>query len=190
MGERCNLSSNTCADYQRCEGVGIAGDDLCLNQAGGRCVGSKAVNCDSAGTSYFIDCAKASGLCRVSGTGSNSFAECEVVSTCSETDAPQTHCNGTFSYVCRRGGIGYGPLRAQGFATPKMGCATSWVPPAPATATCAVAKSTCFVPPGASSDTTARASDSDAPPPRGARLVSGARLHGREHPEFDLRRIL
>ena len=124
-GAQCNLKSTTCADFQKCEGFGIAGSDLCSTQGGGRCVGSKAVNCDNTGTStsYFIDCAAAGGTCQIkTGAGATAVADCRVVSSCTETD-DRSHCSENYSYACVSG-TGYGfSCGAKGYCyAPDGGC--------------------------------------------------------------------
>ena len=105
-GTRCTAGARTCADFQRCVGFGFAGTDLCAGHTGGRCVGSRAINCESTGASAFEDCAAAGGTCVVSGSGANAIADCRVVATCSETDG-NTHCSGNVSYSCEAG-VGFG----------------------------------------------------------------------------------
>jgi hypothetical protein len=57
-GESCNLTSKTCADYEACEHIGVAGDDLCGGTKTTRCENGKAINCGNyKGNDRFADCA-------------------------------------------------------------------------------------------------------------------------------------
>jgi hypothetical protein len=105
-GKRCTLGAKTCGDFQKCVGFGFAAADLCASGAGGRCVGTQAINCASVGNGSFFDCGAAGGTCVVSGTGADALADCRVLASCAETDTI-AHCNGNFSYVCDQG-VGYG----------------------------------------------------------------------------------
>jgi hypothetical protein len=110
-GERCNLKSTTCAEYEACEHNGIAGDDLCPAASSGTnfCVGNKAVTCTSDGTlSSWVDCI---GL---GGTGCGTYtdstgaevADCQVKEQCSSaagtvTDYQcSTEASPLFEYYC------------------------------------------------------------------------------------------
>jgi hypothetical protein len=93
-GERCNLKSNTCADYQACEHKGIAGDDLCpSNKADTNyCSGNKAVSCGDVGAfSSWVDCIGLGGTACGTYTDANGVeADCKVAET----------CTGDADYVC------------------------------------------------------------------------------------------
>jgi hypothetical protein len=79
-GESCNLTSTTCADFEDCEHVGIAHDDLCGDQTDGtRCQGDLAINCDNyQGDDRFFDCAALGGTCGTLTYGTVLFADCRL----------------------------------------------------------------------------------------------------------------
>jgi len=88
-GESCNLSSKSCADYEACEHIGIAHDDLCLGKAT-RCDASgRAINCGNYTVDQFFDCPALGGTCTTYFDTSlnNTFADCK------QAIAPQT-CTG------------------------------------------------------------------------------------------------
>jgi hypothetical protein len=79
-GESCNLSSKTCADFEECELVGIAHDDLCGEQTDGtRCQGDLAINCGNyEGDDRFFDCAALGGTCGTLTYEDVLFADCRL----------------------------------------------------------------------------------------------------------------
>lgn len=79
-GERCNLTSTSCADFEACEHIGIAHDDLCGPQTDGtRCQGDLAINCGNyQGDDRFYDCAALGGSCGTFSYDGVSFADCQL----------------------------------------------------------------------------------------------------------------
>jgi len=81
-GERCNLTSTTCKDYEECEHVGIAHDDLCggTTATGTRCQGDLAINCGNySGDDRFFDCAALGGTCAEQTTSSGTlYTDCKL----------------------------------------------------------------------------------------------------------------
>ena len=78
-GESCNLSSMSCADYEACEHVGIAHDDLCGGGQTTRCQGNLAVNCGNySGGDRFFDCAALGGTCGTLTDKGTLFADCKL----------------------------------------------------------------------------------------------------------------
>jgi hypothetical protein len=78
-GESCNLSSMSCADYEACEHVGIAHDDLCGGSQTTRCQGNLAVNCGNySGGDRFFDCAALGGTCGTLTDKGTLFADCKL----------------------------------------------------------------------------------------------------------------
>lgn len=79
-GESCNLESETCADYEACEHIGVAHDDLCGGTKKTRCDGDIAVNCDNyTSGDRFFDCAALGGTCGLltySDTDATVYADC------------------------------------------------------------------------------------------------------------------
>ena len=62
-GESCNLKAKTCTDYEDCEHIGIAHDDLCGGSQKTRCEDNLAVNCGNYETDQFFDCSALGGTC-------------------------------------------------------------------------------------------------------------------------------
>ena len=89
-GEDCNSNSKTCADFEACEHVGVAHDDLCGGTKKTRCDGDIAVNCGNyKGDDRFFDCAALGGHC-----GTYTYAvNNEVYADCTLDVAPDT-CTG------------------------------------------------------------------------------------------------
>ena len=89
-GEDCNSTSKTCADFEACEHVGVAHDDLCGGTKTTRCQGDTAVNCGNyKGDDRFTDCAALGGHC-----GTYTYAENNLVyADCTLDVAPDT-CSG------------------------------------------------------------------------------------------------
>ncbi|HEY0466398.1 MAG TPA: hypothetical protein VGC79_19445 [Polyangiaceae bacterium] len=78
-GERCNLSAMTCADYEACEHVGIAHDDLCGGGQTTRCQGNLAINCGNyTDGDRFFDCAALGGTCGTLTDQDTLFADCKL----------------------------------------------------------------------------------------------------------------
>ena len=77
-GERCTLNAKTCADYQACEHVGIAQDDLCGAGQETRCEGNLAVNCGNYATSQFSDCDALGGTCATYDYQGTTYADCKL----------------------------------------------------------------------------------------------------------------
>jgi len=81
-GERCNLTSTSCKDYEECEHLGIAHDDLCGGTAatGTRCQGDLAINCGNYnGDDRFFDCAALGGTCAEQTTaGGTLYTDCKL----------------------------------------------------------------------------------------------------------------
>ncbi|HKO46579.1 MAG TPA: hypothetical protein VJV79_02580 [Polyangiaceae bacterium] len=80
-GETCNLTSMTCADFEDCEHIGIAHDDLCggTQATGTRCQGNLAINCGNyAGDDRFFDCAALGGTCGTLNYENVLFADCKM----------------------------------------------------------------------------------------------------------------
>ncbi|MEO7032237.1 MAG: hypothetical protein ABI335_00330, partial [Polyangiaceae bacterium] len=80
-GESCNLTSTSCADYEKCEHVGVAHDDLCGGGLKTRCQNGKAINCGNyASGDRFFDCTALGGTCGtfhyVSDSVENDYADC------------------------------------------------------------------------------------------------------------------
>ena len=80
-GESCNLSSLSCTDYEACEHVGIAHDDLCggTPSTGTRCQGELAINCGNyPGDDRFFDCSALGGTCGTLSYEGVLFADCKL----------------------------------------------------------------------------------------------------------------
>jgi len=79
-GESCNLTSTSCADFEECEHVGIAHEDLCGDETEGtRCQGELAINCGNyEGNDRFFDCAALGGTCGTLTYGKVLFADCRL----------------------------------------------------------------------------------------------------------------
>lgn len=86
-GESCNVSSKTCADFEACEHVGVAHDDLCgAATTGTRCQGNKAINCGNyQGDDRFFDCDALGGTC-----GTLTFSNGELYADCKLNIAPDS----------------------------------------------------------------------------------------------------
>ena len=110
-GESCNLTATTCADYEKCEHVGVAHDDLCGGTLKTRCENGKAINCGnySSGDRFF-DCKALGGTCStfhyVNGDIENDYADCVMpVDPGSCTDpATNTPISDDTEYYCQSGG--------------------------------------------------------------------------------------
>jgi hypothetical protein len=94
-GEHCNLKSTTCAEFEACEHIGIAGDDLCPASKSGTsfCAGTKSVTCTSDGTiSSWVDCIGQGGTGCGTYTDSdgNQVADCLVNEPCSASGSTVT----------------------------------------------------------------------------------------------------
>lgn len=80
-GESCNLNSTTCEDFENCEHVGVAHDDLCGGNKKTRCVGGLAVNCGNyTGGDRFFDCGAMGATCGtfpLSSTDPTLYADCK-----------------------------------------------------------------------------------------------------------------
>ncbi|HEX3774975.1 MAG TPA: hypothetical protein VHV51_10955 [Polyangiaceae bacterium] len=96
-GERCNLKSTTCADYEACEHNGIAGDDLCPSNRFGTdyCSGTKAVSCTEDGQfSSWIDCVGVGGTaCGTYVSGGVTVSDCLVNESCVGTTPGDYTCS-------------------------------------------------------------------------------------------------
>jgi hypothetical protein len=79
-GETCNLTSTSCADYEACEHVGVAHEDLCSAISGGtRCNGDLAINCENyPGDDRFFDCAALGGTCGTFKYQDTLYADCKL----------------------------------------------------------------------------------------------------------------
>jgi len=80
-GESCNLTSTSCADFEACEHIGIAHDDLCggTKATGTRCEGDLAVNCGNyPGDDRYFDCAALGGTCDTLTYEGVLFADCKL----------------------------------------------------------------------------------------------------------------
>ena len=79
-GESCNLTSTSCADFEACEHIGIAHDDLCGPQTDGtRCQGELALNCGNyEGDDRFYDCVALGGSCGTFSHDGVLFADCQL----------------------------------------------------------------------------------------------------------------
>ncbi len=101
-GESCNLSSTSCADFEACEHVGIAHDDLCGPQTDGtRCQGTLAINCGNYEDSdRFYDCAALGGSCATFMDKDVLFADCQLeIAPDSCASSPSTNAK----YFCHSG---------------------------------------------------------------------------------------
>ncbi len=105
-GESCNLASKTCADYEACEHVGIAHDDLCGGTNVTRCdAAGRAINCGVYNVDQFVDC-KAQGYTCATYTYTFSDATTELIADCEVPLTPATGCVGLSddtSYYCQPG---------------------------------------------------------------------------------------
>ncbi len=79
-GEQCNLPSQTCADFEACEHVGVAHDDLCGGSKGTRCENGLAINCGNyQGGDRFFDCnALGNGCSLLTYTNGTIYADCTI----------------------------------------------------------------------------------------------------------------
>ncbi len=78
-GESCNLHSKTCADYEDCEHIGVAKDDLCGGTLKTRCQDNLAINCDNYQTDQFFDCNALGGTCATYTYSNNKvYADCKL----------------------------------------------------------------------------------------------------------------
>ncbi|MES1178246.1 MAG: hypothetical protein ABUL62_28245 [Myxococcales bacterium] len=87
-GETCTRSATTCAEYEECEHVGIAGDDLCGGSKVTRCQGNIAVNCDNYAINQFTDCDALGGTCATYDYNGTIYADCK------QDVSPDTNCVG------------------------------------------------------------------------------------------------
>jgi hypothetical protein len=109
-GESCNLGSKTCADYESCEHIGVAHDDLCGGTKTTRCENGKAINCGNfSGDDRFADCAALGGSC-----GTYKYTNGLIYADCTLDVTPDS-CTGQpdddTSYFCRAGGTTSDDLR-------------------------------------------------------------------------------
>jgi hypothetical protein len=110
-GESCNLTSTTCKEYENCEHVGVAHDDLCGGTLKTRCEGGKAINCGnySSGDRFF-DCKALGGTCgtfHYVGDGfENDYADCIMPVAAGSCTDPATHLpiSDDTKYYCESGG--------------------------------------------------------------------------------------
>ena len=100
LGEKCNLTAKSCADYEACEHAGVAHNDLCGStpKTGTRCEGDKAINCGNYnGDDRFFDCEALGGKCGTLDYKGVLFADCKL-------DIAPESCAGTPSsdadYFC------------------------------------------------------------------------------------------
>jgi hypothetical protein len=98
-GESCNLGSKTCADYESCEHIGVAHDDLCGGTKTTRCENGKAINCGNfKGDDRVADCAALGGGC-----GTYTYSNNILYADCTLDVAPDS-CTGQAdddtSYFC------------------------------------------------------------------------------------------
>ena len=80
-GEKCNLTSQTCKDFEDCEHIGVAHDDLCGGTAktGTRCQGDLAINCDNYdGDNRFFDCKALGGTCGTLTFSGTLYTDCKL----------------------------------------------------------------------------------------------------------------
>ncbi len=112
-GEACNLDSTSCADYEKCDHVGVAHDDLCGGDKKTRCQGDIAVNCGNyASGDRFFDCAALGGTCakfhyvNPDINVDNDYADCVMpVDAGSCTDpGTNTPISDDSKYYCQSGG--------------------------------------------------------------------------------------
>lgn len=99
-GETCTRSATTCAEYQDCEHIGIAGDDLCGGTKVTRCVGNIAVNCDNYQVNQYSDCEALGGTCATYDYKGTTYADCKLDVT------PDTNClteTDDSKYFCHSG---------------------------------------------------------------------------------------
>jgi len=101
-GESCNLPSTSCADFEACEHIGIAHDDLCGPQTTGtRCQGALAINCGNyQGDDRFFDCAALAGSCGTFSYDGVLFADCQLDVT---PDSCAGLPNSDTQYFCHAG---------------------------------------------------------------------------------------
>jgi hypothetical protein len=97
------LSSKTCADFETCEHVGVAHDDLCGGTKKTRCENGKAINCGNyMGDDRFADCVALGGNC-----GTYTYTNGELYADCTLDIAPDS-CTGQpdddGSFFCHAGG--------------------------------------------------------------------------------------
>jgi hypothetical protein len=109
-GEQCNLNSKTCADYESCEHVGVAHDDLCGGTKKTRCENGMAINCGNyQGDDRFFDCAALGGGC-----GTYTYTNDEVYADCTLDVTPDSCASAAdddSSYFCHAGVGGADDLR-------------------------------------------------------------------------------
>jgi hypothetical protein len=89
-GENCNINSTTCKEYEDCEHVGVAQDDLCGGTKGTRCENNLAINCGNYDINQFYDCTALGGTCATyafSDTNHTLYADCKL-------DIPADSCAG------------------------------------------------------------------------------------------------
>jgi len=102
-GEACNLTSASCADFEACEHVGVAHEDLCGTQTSGtRCEGDLAINCgNNADSDSFYDCAALGGTCGTLTSQDVLYADCQLdIGTDSCAGLPSTDA----THYCHSGG--------------------------------------------------------------------------------------
>jgi len=98
-GETCTLNATTCAEYQDCEHVGIAGDDLCGGSKKTRCDGNVAVNCGNYKVSQFSDCDALGGTCATYDYKGVTYADCKLDVSPDTTCAAETDENKYFCHT-------------------------------------------------------------------------------------------
>jgi len=153
-GERCNLRSKTCADYEACMHVGIAGDDLCPASKSGTnyCAGTKAVSCPSDGSfPSWVDCVGqgATGC----GIQSDGTADCTLpAQDCSNSTSTDYVCSTEaepkYKYYCADGeayGIACGDFSYCGYAASNTGDGGAGGATTVETATCYLTAASCAV---------------------------------------------
>ena len=109
-GESCNLTSKTCADYESCEHIGVAHDDLCGGTKKTRCENGKAINCGNyQGDDRFFDCAALGGGCGTyTYTNNELYADCTLDVT---PDSCTAQPDDDGSFFCHAGTAGADDLR-------------------------------------------------------------------------------
>ncbi len=110
-GESCNLMSTTCADYEKCDHVGVAHDDLCGGDLKTRCAAGKAINCGNYESGdRFFDCTALGGTCGtfhyVNGDIENDYADCVMPVDAGSCIDPGTNLpiSDDTEYYCQSGG--------------------------------------------------------------------------------------
>jgi len=120
----CSLTATSCAQLDTCTGYDYATAADCP-AAGASCNGSRAANCFGAGANQGAvdDCSVNGGTCTTYTTDAGTFAGCNVMPTCTETDGLQ-HCIGNTLYTCVSG-VGIGDNCSTGTTCKTGGSGTS-----------------------------------------------------------------